>query len=64
VDISGTSVALSQLRVKEQASLSVMKLAMNKGKQTNNFINDMMESNKTVSVSANPNIGRNIDVRG
>lgn len=57
MDIAGLSMAMSQSKLMEQASLSVMKLALNTGKENAAEMTEMLEQ------SANPNLGRNLDVR-
>lgn len=58
MDIGGLSIAMSGSKVKQQASLALMKMAMNQGKENAKAMTDMMEK------SVNPNIGQNLDVRG
>lgn len=57
MDIAGLSMAMSQSKLMEQASLSVMELAMNTGKE------NAAEMTKMLEQSSNPNLGRNLDVR-
>lgn len=57
MDIAALSVGMNQAKVMEQASISVMKIAMNTGKENAQAMTEMIEK------SANPNIGQNIDVR-
>ncbi|WP_315114307.1 YjfB family protein [uncultured Clostridium sp.] len=58
MDIGGLSIAMSGSKVKQQASLALMKMAMNQGKENAKAMTEMMEK------SVNPNIGQNLDVRG
>ncbi|MCT8978516.1 YjfB family protein [Clostridium sp. CX1] len=57
MDIAGLSVVMNQSKVMEQASLSVMKLAMNSGKETAAAMTEMLEK------AASPNLGNHIDTR-
>lgn len=57
MDIAALSVVMSQNKVIDQASLSVMKIAMNTGKETAAAMTEMMEK------AAIPNLGQNIDSR-
>ncbi len=58
MDIAALSMSMSQSRTMEQASISVMKIAMNTGKENAQSMTDMLEK------SADPNVGQHIDVRG
>lgn len=58
MDIAGVSMAMSQSKVMDQASLAVMKMAMNTGKENAQAMTDMIEK------SVNPNLGQNLDIRG
>lgn len=57
MDIAGLSMTMSQSKFMEQASLSVMKLALNAGKE------NAAEMTKMLEQSTDPNLGRNLDVR-
>lgn len=57
MDIAKLSMGMSQIKVRQQASLSVMKMAMESSKKENSQITKMMEQ------SVNPNIGGNIDIK-
>lgn len=64
LDIAAMSTILSQVRIKEQASISVMKMAMNTSKTQMNHMVEMMQDNaKMTELSVNPNLGATIDVR-
>lgn len=58
MDIAALSMVMSQSRVQESAGISVMKMAMNTGKETATQMTKMMES-----VSADPNLGQHLDAR-
>lgn len=57
MDIAGLSMVMSQSKVEDQASISLMKLAMNTGEQNAQNMTDMLEQ------VANPNLGQNLDIR-
>ncbi|MGO1368455.1 MAG: YjfB family protein [Senegalia sp. (in: firmicutes)] len=64
MDIAALSMALSQAQVKQQASLSVMKLAMNKDQTHMNDMMKMLDTNtKTMEMSVKPHIGGSIDIK-
>ena len=60
------SMALSQGQVQQQASISVMKKAMDQAAGNADFINKMMgEDNvKALQHAAQPHLGGNIDITG
>lgn len=56
MDIAALSINLNQAKVAQEASIAVMKLAMETGKQTAN------EQVKMIEKSIDPNLGKIIDV--
>lgn len=56
MDIAALSTSMSQSKVMEQASISVMKMAMDTGKENSQAMTDMIEK------SASPNLGQHLDV--
>ncbi|WP_186429909.1 YjfB family protein [Clostridium sp. BSD9I1] len=58
MDIAGLSVAMSQSKVQDAASLAVMKLAMNTGKETAAQMTEMLQS-----AAVDPSRGQHIDIR-
>ena len=63
MDIAALSMGLSQMKVAQQASISVMKMAMDTAKGQASDLASMLE-NSTTKVSDNsltPHLGRNID---
>lgn len=56
MDIAALSINLNQAKVAQQASIAVMKLVMETGKQTAN------EQVKMIEKSIDPNLGKIIDV--
>lgn len=57
MDIAAMSTVMSQMKVQQEASMSVMKMAMDTAKQNTS---DMV---KTMEKSVNPHIGGNIDIK-
>ena len=63
MDIAALSMGLSQMKLAQQASISVMKMAMDTAKGQASDLASMLESS-TTKVSDNsltPHLGRNID---
>lgn len=58
MDIAALSMAMSQSRVQEAASISVIKMAMDTGKETATQMTEMMKS-----LAVEPNLGNYLDVR-
>jgi hypothetical protein len=57
VDIAALSVAMNQSQIQQQASLSVMKMAMNTAEQNSVDLTKMLEQ------SVQPHLGSSIDVK-
>ena len=64
MDIALLSMALSQAQVQQQASISVMKKAMDQAEGNGDFINKMMrqENVKALQHETQPHLGGNIDI--
>lgn len=63
MDIAGLSMGLSQMKVAQEASVSIMKMAMDTVKGQNVDLAKMLEINtRIMEQSVNPNIGGNIDI--
>lgn len=58
MDIAGLSVVMNQSKVQDAASLAVMKLAMNTGKENAAQMTEMLQS-----AAVDPNRGQHIDTR-
>ncbi|MCT2537262.1 putative motility protein [Aquibacillus koreensis] len=60
------SMTLSQSQVQQQASLSVMKRAMDQSEGSADFINKMMSDGNAQALQqiAQPHLGGNIDLKG
>lgn len=57
MDIAALSIALSQFKVAQSASISVAKMTMDTAKQS------MDQQVKLMEQSVNPNLGANIDIK-
>ncbi|MBP2242002.1 hypothetical protein J2Z40_002575 [Cytobacillus eiseniae] len=66
MDIALLSMALSQGQVQQQASISVMKKAIDQADLKVDFINQMMGGAdlQALQRAAEPHLGGNIDLRG
>jgi hypothetical protein len=66
MDIAQMSMALSQVQVQQQASVSVMKKAMDQAEGNADFINKMMGGSNVQALqqAAQPHLGGNIDIKG
>ena len=63
MDIAALSIGLSQMKVAQQASISVMKMAMDSVKGQAVDMAKMLQANtKVMEQSVNPHIGGNIDI--
>lgn len=64
MDIAAMSIMLSQAKVQQQASISVMKMAMDTSKvQRNDMVQMVQENTKMMEQSIQPHLGKNIDVQ-
>lgn len=64
MDIAALSIGLSQMKVAQQVSISVMKMAMNVGQTQINDMVQMIEQNtKMMEQSINSHLGVNIDIK-
>ena len=64
MDVAVLSMGLSQMKVAQQASISVMKMAMDTAKMQTADLTKMLEANtKMMEQSVNPHLGANIDIR-
>lgn len=66
MDIPLMSIALSQGQVQQQASISVMKKAMDQSAGNAEFINKMMSGSQIQALqhAAQPHLGSHIDIKG
>ncbi|KNH25704.1 MULTISPECIES: YjfB family protein [Priestia] len=65
MDISLMSISLSQGKVQQQASLSVMKIAMGNAEQQGEVVKELISSSnvKALQQAAQPHLGGNIDLK-
>ena len=65
VDVALTSIALNQGQVQQQASLSVMKMAMGDAKQQGAALQELMGTTNVSAIqhAAQPHLGGNIDLK-
>jgi flagellin-like hook-associated protein FlgL len=65
MDIAFISMALSQNQVQQQASMSVMKMAMGIAEQQGEAIQRLMSTSDVTAIqhSAQPHLGGNIDLK-
>ncbi|MBZ2174828.1 YjfB family protein [Schnuerera sp. xch1] len=63
MDIAALSMGLSQMKVQRQASISIMKMAIDTGKtQMNDMVQMIEENTKMMEQSINSHLGRSIDI--
>jgi len=58
MDIAALSIIMSQSRVQESAGISVMKMAMDTGKESASQMTEMMKN-----MAVDPNRGLHLDIR-
>lgn len=64
MDIAALSMGLSQMKVAQQASISVMKMAMDTGKtQMNDMVQMVQQNTKMMEQSVTPHLGSNLDIK-
>ncbi len=65
MDIALTSMSLSQGKVQQQASLSVMKMAMGNAKQQGEAVKELISTSnvKALQQAAQAHLGGNIDLK-
>jgi len=66
MDIALMSMALSQSQVQQQASMSVMKMAMGNAEQQGDALQKLMSTTDASAIqrAAQPHLGGNIDLKG
>ena len=63
MDIAALSIGLNQMKIAQQASIAVMKMAMDSVKVQAGDMTNMLEVNtKMMEQSVNPHLGKNIDI--
>ena len=63
MDIAAMSMAMSQSSLMQDASLSVMKIAMDTAKVNSANMTELLGQNKAIEQSVQPHLGGRIDVR-
>ena len=64
MDIAALSMSLSQMKVSQEASISVMKMAMDAGQsQMNDMMKLVQENTKMMEQSVNSHLGSNLDIK-
>ncbi|MFS0879543.1 YjfB family protein [Metabacillus niabensis] len=65
MDIALMSMALSQGKVQQQASLSVMKMAMGNAEQQGDALQTLLSTTNASAIqhAAQPHLGGNIDIK-
>ncbi|QZY57539.1 YjfB family protein [Crassaminicella profunda] len=64
MDVAAMSTMMSQSKVQQQASLSVMKMVMDTAKGNGQAMTEMMNTSaKTMELSVNPHVGGNLDLK-
>ncbi|KAB2953429.1 putative motility protein [Heliorestis acidaminivorans] len=64
MDIAALSILMNQSQVRQQASMSVLKMAMDMSKVQSVDLEKMIDSNKkTMELSIQPELGSHIDVK-
>jgi hypothetical protein len=62
MDIASLSTSMSQLKVRQEASISIMKMAMDAAKVQAEAMNKMLEANMEILEFLDPYLGGNIDI--
>lgn len=63
MDIAALSMGLSQMKIQQEASISVMKMAMDSAKGQANDVTKILEANaKMMEQSVNFHVGSNLDI--
>jgi hypothetical protein len=63
MDIAAMSTMLSQASVAQQASISVMKMAIDAGQtQMNDMVQLVQQNTKMMEQSVTPHLGKNLDI--
>ena len=64
MDIAALSMGLSQMKISQQANISVMKMAMDTGKTQMDDMVKMVDQNiKMIEQSVTPHLGKSIDIK-
>ena len=64
MDIAALSMGLSQMKLQQEVSTSVMKMAMDQGTSQVADLTKMLDANtKMMEQSVNPHVGGNLDIK-
>ncbi|MCC5910853.1 MAG: YjfB family protein [Clostridiaceae bacterium] len=64
MDIAALSIGLNQMKLQQEVSMSVMKMAMDKGTSQVADLTKMLDANtKMMEQSVNPYVGANLDIK-
>jgi hypothetical protein len=63
MDIAALSMGMSQTKAQQDASIAVMKMAMDTGKTNASGLVEMLSQTKSMEMSVQPNLGGNLDIR-
>ncbi|MGO4499134.1 YjfB family protein [Paenibacillus sp. 2RAB27] len=63
MDIAAMSMVMSQTSLVQNASLSVMKIAMDSAKMSATNLTEMLSQNTVIQQSVQPHLGGNFDVK-
>ncbi|WHY94149.1 YjfB family protein [Neobacillus cucumis] len=63
MDIAAFSMGMSQAKAQQDASIAVMKMAMDTTKTNAAGLTEMLSQTKSMEMSIQPNIGGNLDIR-
>ncbi|MFD2442695.1 YjfB family protein [Bacillus sp. CGMCC 1.16607] len=66
MDVALLSMALNQGQVQQQASISILKTAMDQAEGNADFVNKMLEESdlRALQYAAQPHLGGTIDLKG
>ncbi|TMN21410.1 putative motility protein [Lentibacillus cibarius] len=66
MDIALMSMVLNQSQVQQQASISVMKMAMGNAERQGEAVQKLLSTNNVAAIehAAQPHLGGNIDMKG
>jgi hypothetical protein len=63
MDLAALSMNLSQTKVMQDVSTSVMKIAMDTAKASAEGLTEMLSQTKAMEMSVQPHLGGNLDIR-
>ncbi|SDY61243.1 YjfB family protein [Tindallia californiensis] len=64
MDVAAMSIALNQMKLQQEASVSVLKMAMDGGSSQMEGLEKMLDANtKMLEQSVTPHLGGNLDIQ-